>query len=107
MVGVFTAEASCFATPSIRSDDNPGRIVTEPGRSYDLIGRNASPGSHYLIRVPGAEPERRGSRSVCGRVEDASQSRKGARPSSGGKAGGGQGAGRPLRLAASWAACLL
>ncbi len=31
MVGVFVAEASCFATPSIRSDDNPGRIVTEPG----------------------------------------------------------------------------
>ncbi len=74
MVGVFVAEASCFATPSIRSDDNPGRIVTEPGQSYDLVGRNASPGSHYLIRVPGAEPERRWVAFGCGRVEDKSQS---------------------------------
>ncbi len=52
--------------------------------------RNASPGSLYLIRVPGAD------RSAwvafgCGRVEDDSQSRKGARPSSGGEAGGGRG----------------
>lgn len=74
MSGSFTAEASCFATPSIRSEDNPGRIVTEPGRSYDLLGRNAVPGSHYLIRVPGAEPERRWVAYGCGRVGDGSSS---------------------------------
>ena len=74
MSGQFVAEASCFATPSIRSDNNPGRIVTEPGRHYDLIGRNAVPGSHYLIRVPGADPERRWVPYGCGRVTDGSSS---------------------------------
>ncbi|WP_062203206.1 hypothetical protein [Aureimonas sp. AU12] len=74
MSGSFTAEASCFATPSIRSEDNSGRIVTEPGRSYDLLGRNAVPGSHYLIRVPGAEPDRRWVPYGCGRVGDGSSS---------------------------------
>ncbi|WP_416355274.1 ribonuclease T2 family protein [Aureimonas phyllosphaerae] len=102
MVGVFTAEASCFATPSIRSDDNPGRIVTEPGRSYDLIGRNASPGSHYLIRVPGAEPERRWVAFGCGRVEDASQSAEGARPDEAAKPAAGRGQVDRYVLAASW-----
>ncbi|WP_168990376.1 ribonuclease T2 family protein [Aureimonas flava] len=85
MVGVFVAEASCFATPAIRLEDNPGRIVTEPGRSYDLVGRNASPGSHYLILVPGAEPERRWVAFGCGRIEDDSQSADvGSRPTPGG-----------------------
>ncbi|MBB3934981.1 ribonuclease T2 family protein [Aureimonas phyllosphaerae] len=102
MVGVFTAEASCFATPSIRSDDNPGRIVTEPGRSYDLIGRNASPGSHYLIRVPGAEPERRWVAFGCGRVEDASQSAEGTRPDKAATPAAGRGQVDRYVLAASW-----
>ncbi|WP_279481626.1 ribonuclease T2 [Aureimonas sp. SK2] len=97
MVGVFVAEASCFATPSIRSEDNPGRIVTEPGTSYALIGRNASPGSHYLIRVPGAEPERRWVAFGCGRVEDASQSAD-ARPAPKTRSGGHD----SYVLAASW-----
>lgn len=101
MVGVFVAEASCFATPSIRSDDNPGRIVTAPGESYALIGRNASPGSHYLIRVPGAEPERRWVAFGCGRVEDASQSAS-ARPSAGHPVSKGPGGHDSYILAASW-----
>lgn len=74
MSGRFVAEASCFATPSIRSDNNPGRVVTEPGQSYDLIGRNAVPGSHYLIRVPSADPERRWVPYGCGRVDDGTSS---------------------------------
>lgn len=102
MVGVFVAEASCFATPSIRSDDNPGRIVTQPGTTYELVGRNASPGSHYLIRVPGAAPERRWVAFGCGRVEDGNQSADArSRPVSPpeGRQGGG-----PIAyiLAASW-----
>ena len=82
MSGQFVAEASCFATPSIRSDNNPGRIVTEPGRYYDLIGRNAMPGSHYLIRVPGADPERRWVPYGCGRVTDGNSSADRGAPSS-------------------------
>lgn len=72
MVGAFVAEVTCAATPSIRDpDDNPGNVATEAGRRYELLGRNAVPGSHYLILVPGAEPERRWVAYGCGRVEDA------------------------------------
>lgn len=102
MVGVFVAEASCFATPSIRSDDNPGRVVTEPGKSYDLLGRNASPGSHYLIHVPGAEPERRWVAFGCGRVEDASQSASARAAPPQRKAPKGRGGHDSFVLAASW-----
>lgn len=71
MVGAFVAEATCPATPSIRNpDDNPGNVATQAGQSYALVGRNAVPGSHYLILVPGAEPERRWVAYGCGRVED-------------------------------------
>ena len=97
MSGQFVAEASCFATPSIRSDNNPGRIVTEPGRSYDLIGRNAVPGSHYLIRVPGADPERRWVPYGCGRVNDGTSSAGLAKPNA-----TGQEARDAFVLAASW-----
>ncbi len=101
MVGVFVAEASCFATPAIRSDDNPGRIVTEPGQSYELLGRNASPGSHYLIRVPGAEPERRWVAFGCGRIEDGNQSAA-VRPPAPVRPEGGRGGADSYVLAASW-----
>lgn len=71
MVGAFVAEATCAATPSIRDvENNPGDVSTQAGRSYDLVGRNAVPGSHYLILVPGAEPERRWVAYGCGRVQD-------------------------------------
>ncbi len=71
MVGAFVAEATCPATPSIRDpDDNPGNVATQAGLSYELVGRNAVPGSHYLIIVPGAEPERRWVAYGCGRIED-------------------------------------
>ncbi len=100
MVGRFTAEASCFATPAIRSDDNPGRVVTEPGRVYELIGRNADPGSHYLIRVPGAEPERRWVAFGCGRVGESSTAAENRAAPSGGPASSGDA--RDYVLAASW-----
>ncbi len=100
MVGMFVAEASCFATPSIRSEDNPGRIVTEPGRAYDLIGRNASPGSHYLIRVPDASPDRRWVAFGCGRIEEPSRSATSKVPSIAPKTNGARR--DHYVLAASW-----
>ncbi|WP_062012023.1 hypothetical protein [Aureimonas sp. AU4] len=106
MSGSFTAEASCFATPSIRSDDNPGRVVTTPGTSYQLLGRNNDPGSHYLIRVPGAEPERRWVAFGCGRVGEASQSAgRPAAPATAPEPAAPRRSGAPARdfvLAASW-----
>ncbi len=66
------------------------------------IGRNASPGSHYLIHVPGAEPERRLGRVRCGRVEDDSQSAEAPRPSSPAKPATGRGGIDRYVLAANW-----
>ncbi|MBB3949159.1 ribonuclease T2 family protein [Aureimonas jatrophae] len=109
MSGSFTAEASCFATPSIRSDDNPGRVVTVPGTSYVLLGRNNDPGSHYLIRVPGAAPERRWVAFGCGRVGEVSQSAERPAAPAAAPASPTATAGRPTSgyaqdfvLAASW-----
>lgn len=74
MTGSFRAEATCAAPPSIRApDDNPGNVRVMAGESYELLGRNATPGSHYLIRIPGAEPERRWVAYGCGRVGETSQ----------------------------------
>ncbi|MBB3998109.1 ribonuclease T2 family protein [Aureimonas pseudogalii] len=104
MSGTFTAEASCFATSSLRPDDNPGRIVTEPGRGYDLFGRNAVPGSHYLIRVPGASPERRWVAYGCGRVgeESSSAANRSYAPASPSRASVANAIRGDFILAASW-----
>ena len=74
MTGSFRAEATCAAPPSIRApDENPGNVRVMAGQSYELLGRNATPGSHYLIRIPGADPERRWVAYGCGRVGETSQ----------------------------------
>ncbi|SJZ64411.1 ribonuclease T2 family protein [Consotaella salsifontis] len=73
MVGRFAAEARCPAFQSLRQETNPGNVLVEPGKSYQLLARNADPASHYYIVVPGAEPERRWVPIGCGRVSDGSQ----------------------------------
>jgi ribonuclease T2 len=64
--GRFVAGQACAAKPSIRRDANPGRVVTEIGRSYDMLAGNTEPPTHFLIRVPGAQPERRWVAAGCG-----------------------------------------
>ncbi|WP_232424177.1 ribonuclease T2 family protein [Imhoffiella purpurea] len=64
--GRFTALASCEATKK-KDADNPGNIRLEAGTTYAMIGRNATPGTHYRIRVPGAPvTEDRWVRMSCG-----------------------------------------
>lgn len=66
LTGVFQAERSCDATPAIRSFGNPGAVRVSPGSRWEIIARNSTPGTHYLIRVPGAAPERRWVAMDCG-----------------------------------------
>lgn len=100
MTGSFRAEATCAAPPSIRTpDDNPGNVRVVAGESYELLGRNATPGSHYLIRVPGAVPERRWVAYGCGRVGDSAQQ---AADAGGGSARQEADAVEGYVLAASW-----
>ncbi|MCK5933999.1 MAG: ribonuclease [Fulvimarina manganoxydans] len=68
MSGTFIAEARCPALQSIRRKSNPGTVTTEPGASYELVGRNTDPATHYYVVFPGAEPERRWIAVGCGRI---------------------------------------
>ena len=51
--GFIIAQKPCEATRK-KDRDNPGQVRLMPNRAYALRGRNATPGSHYQIIVPGA-----------------------------------------------------
>jgi ribonuclease T2 len=104
--GYFIARDECAATQSIRTGANPGTVVTEIGRAYDMLAGNKEPPSHFLIRVPGATPDRRWVSTGCGvHATDAGGSPAPVTPPAGGGSGegGGQAATRVDHvLAASW-----
>ncbi|MBK1719049.1 ribonuclease T2 family protein [Thiocystis violacea] len=107
--GYFIALKACEATKK-KDRDNPGNIRLEPRRAYDMIGRNATPGSHYRILVPGAPlTEARWVPMGCGAYapKDSLVLVDGEPGSGGGSGGGPGGAGLTpdsieLVLAASW-----
>jgi ribonuclease T2 len=66
--GAFVADRACPATQSIKTAKNPGNISTEAGKSYDLLAGNKAMPTHYLIEVPGAEPDRRWVKVTCGHL---------------------------------------
>jgi ribonuclease T2 len=72
MSGSFVADAACPATQAIKSGKNPGNVSTTAGQSYDLLAGNKDAPTHYLIRVPGADPERRWVKISCGHVSGGS-----------------------------------
>ena len=109
--GYFIAQDECAATQSIRTGANPGTVVTEIGRAYAMLAGNKAPPSHFLIRVPGAEPDRRWVSTGCGvHAIDAAGTPAPVTPPAGGGTGQGGGggedpasSGRPDHLlAASW-----
>jgi len=71
MSGSFIADSACPATQAIRGDKNPGNVSTEAGQSYQLLAGNKDQPTHYLIQVPGADPERRWVKISCGHVAGA------------------------------------
>jgi ribonuclease T2 len=69
MDGCFVAAAVCPAVRSIRIASNPGGIVTEVDRSYELLGANrADEPSHFQIRITAADPRERWVEVGCGNV---------------------------------------
>jgi ribonuclease T2 len=80
MSGSFVADAACPATQAIKSGKNPGNITTDAGQSYELLAGNKDAPTHYLIRVPGADPERRWVKVDCGQVSGGSASTMSAAP---------------------------
>ena len=81
MSGSFVADTSCPATQAIKSGRNPDNVSTRTGQSYELLAGNKDLPTHYLIRVPGADPERRWVRIDCGHVSGGSASATPAAPS--------------------------
>ncbi len=68
MSGTFVSDSACPATQAIKSGKNPGNVSTEAGKSYQLLAGNKDQPTHYLIQVPGADPERRWVQIGCGHV---------------------------------------
>jgi ribonuclease T2 len=69
MDGCFVAAAVCPAVSSIRTASNPGGIVTEVDRPYELLGANrADEPSHFQIRITAADPRDRWVEIGCGDV---------------------------------------
>ncbi|TJU92380.1 MAG: ribonuclease, partial [Mesorhizobium sp.] len=72
MNGTFVADASCPATQAIKNGKNPGNVSTDAGKSYQLLAGNKDAPTHYLILVPGADPERRWVKVSCGHLSGSS-----------------------------------
>jgi len=86
MSGTFVADAACPATQAIKNGKNPGNVSTDAGKSYQLLAGNKDAPTHYLILVPGADPERRWVKVTCGHVSGSSASTVPAAPGGQGKA---------------------
>jgi ribonuclease T2 len=52
--GYFIAFEACEAFQSKNQQTNPGGILTEPFRAYEMIALNAPGGDFFQVRVPGA-----------------------------------------------------
>lgn len=65
--GSFIAGANCSAFQSIKKQSNP--IALEAGQSYRIVAANKQDATHFLIIVPGANPERRWAPIGCGKRE--------------------------------------
>lgn len=64
--GYLIALSDCEANRK-KDSDNPGGVRLDVLRAYAMIGKNAEPGTHYLIKVPGApEAEDRWVAMRCG-----------------------------------------
>jgi ribonuclease T2 len=98
--GSFVADAACPATQAIKTGRNPGNISTDAGQSYQLLAGNKDNPTHYLILVPGADPQRRWVKVTCGHVSGSSAAPAQAAPAGQGKPAA---SGKPeYVLALSW-----
>jgi ribonuclease T2 len=65
--GWFIALDRCEAMQSMKKGTNPGAVLTEARRAYDMLGINKKGGDHYQMLVPGAPvTEQRWVRADCG-----------------------------------------
>lgn len=64
--GYLIALSDCQANKK-KDSENPGNVRLERLHAYEMIARNATPGTHYQVKVPGApETDRRWVAMSCG-----------------------------------------
>ncbi|MDE2578611.1 MAG: ribonuclease T [Hyphomicrobiales bacterium] len=68
MSGSLTATQACPAYQSIRKQTNPGDVMLQPGRAYQITGKNKDEATHYQILIDGAEPAQRWVAIGCGQT---------------------------------------
>ena len=68
VTGTFTAKQACSATRSIRTGPSPGDTSVQPGRSYQLVGRNKPDATTLQIILDGS---RRWVDVQCGETDTA------------------------------------
>ena len=49
----FQADRPCEALQSIRKGTNPGNVSLVPGETYEVLGKNRTNETHYLLRISG------------------------------------------------------
>ena len=99
--GYFIALKDCEANKK-KDSDNPGNVRLEPMHAYEMLARNATPGTHYQVKVPGAPvTQSRWVAMSCGAyapqsslvMADGSSGGGGGGTDGGGAGGGGGGGG--------------
>ncbi len=101
--GYLIALSDCQANRK-KDSDNPGNVRLERLHAYEMVARNATPGTHYQVKVPGApETDRRWVAMSCGAYAPQS-ALIGPGPSPGGGNGGSTPAPDSVenQLVASW-----
>ncbi len=68
--GEFTAKNTCPALISIKQGTNPENLTLEKGKTYQIIGKNQDIPSHYLLKIPSANPSERWVAISCGNFAD-------------------------------------
>ncbi len=71
MSGTLAATQACPAYQSIRNQTNPGGVTIEPGRTYQITGKNKTEATYYQILIDGASPPQRWVEVACGDVNAA------------------------------------
>lgn len=112
--GYLIALSDCGANKK-KDSDNPGNVRLEVMHAYEMLAKNAEPGTHYQVKVPGApQTEARWVPMSCGAYAPKTSlvvAGGGAPPADGDGSGGGtpprRGSGLPpdgieYVLAASW-----
>jgi ribonuclease T2 len=62
----FVAQTACPAPPKIQGAMNPGNVTLAVKQVYEVIGKNKPDATHYLIKIPSANPVNRWVPVSCG-----------------------------------------